>query len=86
MEIVDRSGKKKTISDVSNPLLVLREICRGFKPVEADLVSPFHGGLVGYCNYDMIRKWERLPEGPPEGRICQRPFLPFPANLLFLTT
>ena len=66
MEIVDRSGKKKTISDVSNPLLVLREICRGFKPVEADLVSPFHGGLVGYCNYDMIRKWERLPEGPPE--------------------
>ena len=66
METVDRSGKKKVIRNISNPLLVLRDICRTFMPVEAGLTSPFQGGLVGYCNYDVIRKWERLPEGPPE--------------------
>lgn len=66
MEIVDRAGNKKVICNISNPLLVLRDICQGFTPVGADLISPFQGGLVGYCNYDVIRKWERLPEGPPE--------------------
>ncbi|MFH0844437.1 MAG: anthranilate synthase component I [Pseudomonadota bacterium] len=67
MEIVKRSGRE-VIRNIRNPLLVLREICRGFKPVEADLVSPFQGGLVGFCNYDVIRKWERLPGRPPEDR------------------
>jgi len=65
MEIVDRSGKQ-TISDVSNPLLVLREISRRFTPVETDQISPFQGGVVGYCNYDMAGKWERVPVASPE--------------------
>ncbi|MCJ7685386.1 MAG: hypothetical protein MUO68_13965 [Desulfobacteraceae bacterium] len=63
IEIVDRSGKKRMIRNFSNPLLVLRDISRRFTPVEAGLISPFQGGLVGYCNYDVIRKWERLPGG-----------------------
>ena len=66
MEILDRSGNKKTISDVSNPLHVLRDICLRFTPVETGQISPFQGGLVGYCNYDVIRKWERLPGASPE--------------------
>ena len=66
MEIEYRSGKKEVIRNLSNPLLVLRDICRRFMPVEADLVSPFQGGLVGYCNYDVIRRWERLPRGSSE--------------------
>jgi len=66
MEIVNMSGKKKVIHNISNPLLVLRDICQSFTPVGADLISPFQGGPVGYCNYDVIRKWERLPEAPPE--------------------
>ncbi|MFH1241343.1 MAG: anthranilate synthase component I [Pseudomonadota bacterium] len=66
MEILERSGKKKTIRDVSNPLLVLRDISRRFTPVETGQISPFQGGLVGYCNYDVIRKWERLPGVSPE--------------------
>jgi len=65
MEIVKRSGRE-TITQVSNPLPVLREICRGFTPVETGAISPFQGGLVGYCNYDVIRKWERLPGSSPE--------------------
>ncbi len=66
MEILERSGEKETIRDVSNPLLVLRDISRRFRPVETGLISPFQGGLVGYCNYDVIRKWERLQGVSPE--------------------
>ena len=65
MEVVDRSGKE-TISNVSNPLPLLREIGKRFTPVETDRISPFQGGLVGYCNYDLIGKWERLPGISPE--------------------
>ena len=65
-EVVDRSGNKQVIRNPSNPLLVLRELCRRFRPVEAGLMPPFQGGFVGYCNYDLIRKWERLPGGAHE--------------------
>jgi anthranilate synthase component 1 len=71
-EVVDMSDNKQVIRNPSNPLLALRELCRRFRPVEADLMPPFQGGFVGYCNYDLIRKWERLPgvahedEGLPE--------------------
>ncbi len=65
-EVVDRSGNKQVIRNPSNPLLVLRGLCRRFRPVEAGLMPPFQGGFVGYCNYDLIRKWERLPGGAHE--------------------
>jgi len=66
MEIAHGSGKKEVIRNISNPIHLLRDICQRFTPVETDLISPFQGGPVGYCNYDVIRKWERLPEAPPE--------------------
>jgi len=62
-EVVDRSGKREVIHNPQNPLLVLRELFRRFRPVETGLRSPFQGGFVGYCNYDLVRKWERLPGG-----------------------
>jgi anthranilate synthase component 1 len=68
-----REGEKtQTLSDVSNPLLVLRQISEKFRQVTVRGLSPFQGGLVGYTNYDVVRKWERLPgicpdeDGMPE--------------------
>ena len=55
-------GKKRTLKkEVSNPLLVLRELNKRFKPVAINDLPPFQGGFVGCVNYDLIRKWERLP-------------------------
>jgi len=67
--VVDRSGNKQAIRNPLNPLLVLRELCRRFRPVEAGLVPPFQGGFVGYCNYDLMGKWERLPGSPHDDGI-----------------
>ena len=47
--------------EAGNPLDILRELNAKFKPVTVDDLPPFQGGLVGYCNYDLVRKWEHLP-------------------------
>lgn len=58
--------EKETLSNVSNPLLVLRQISKKFRQVTIRGLSPFQGGLVGYFNYDVVRKWEHLPGISPE--------------------
>ena len=57
---------QKTLEDVQNPLTVLRQLSQTFKPVTSKHLSPFQGGLVGYCNYELISRWERLPEAAPK--------------------
>ena len=38
-------------------------------PVIAEL-PPFHGGVVGYLGYDVVREIERLPDVPPDTSGC----------------
>jgi anthranilate synthase component 1 len=57
---------QKNLKNVQNPLTILREWSHRFKPVNSKHLSPFQGGLVGYCNYELISKWERLPGRAPE--------------------
>ncbi|MFH1481863.1 MAG: anthranilate synthase component I [Pseudomonadota bacterium] len=65
MEIRER-GQTRVIKDVENPLLVLRDLFKKLKQTTMNGLPPFQGGLVGYCNYDLVRKWERLPGIKPE--------------------
>ncbi len=67
MEI--REGdKKKVLKEVANPLDILRDLSAKFKPVTLGDLPPFQGGFVGYFNYDLVRKWERLPGISPLDR------------------
>ena len=61
-----RGVHKETLKDVSNPLEVLRSLSRDFKPFVLKEFSPFQGGLVGYVNYDLVRKWEPRPRISPD--------------------
>jgi len=61
-----RGAHKETLNDVSNPLEVLRSLSREFKPFVLKEFSPFQGGLVGYVNYDLVRKWEPRPGISPD--------------------
>jgi len=47
--------------EAGNPLDILRELSAKFRPVNVKDLPPFQGGLVGYFNYDLVRKWEHLP-------------------------
>ena len=63
-----QGDQKKTLTGVENPLDVLRDLSAKYKPVTVDDLPPFQGGLVGYFNYDLVRKWERLPGVKPVER------------------
>jgi anthranilate synthase component 1 len=58
---ISKGNEKKTLKDVGNPLQVLRDTIKKIKPVTIKELAPFQGGLVGYINYDLVRKWEHLP-------------------------
>ena len=60
--------KREILKDIKNPLHVLRDLSKRFMPVTVKELPPFQGGLVGYVNYDLIRKWERLPGISPDDR------------------
>jgi len=55
-----KGGKKTLMINVENPLEILRNINRGFRPAGDQENLPLLGGLVGYCNYDLVRKWEPI--------------------------
>src|SRR4030042_4765348 len=63
---IQEDDKKGKLKDIRNPLPVIRDLCRKFTPVTIRELPPFQGGLVGYVNYDMIRKWESLPSLRPD--------------------
>jgi anthranilate synthase component 1 len=52
---------QEILKKTGNPLDILRELSAKFRPVTVKDLPPFQGGLVGYCNYDLVRKWEHLP-------------------------
>jgi anthranilate synthase component 1 len=69
LRIISRNGEMEIgqgdkllkLSGVGNPMDTLRKLSADFKPVTLENLPPFQGGLVGYLNYDLVRKWERLP-------------------------
>ncbi len=65
---IHEGREKKVSKDVTNPLTVMRKLCTKFKPVSVKALPPFQGGLVGFFNYDLVRKWEHLPHIVPADR------------------
>lgn len=66
---ISRGEEKRTLKDVENPLQVLRDTISDIKPVTIKGLATFQGGLVGYVNYDLVRKWEYLPGISPEDTV-----------------
>ncbi len=59
--LIRQNGQEKILHDISNPIDILRDINHDFLAVSSKDLAPFQGGLVGFFNYDLIRKWEHLP-------------------------
>lgn len=49
-----------------NSLSKIREILSKLKPVAVPGLPRFHGGLVGYVGYDMVRQIEAIPDKNPD--------------------
>jgi len=47
-------------------LAALEVLLERFRAPKVDGLPPFHGGIVGYLGYDVVREIERLPDAPPD--------------------
>ena len=54
--------------ETEDPLRVLEELMTRYQPVEVEGLPRFHGGAVGYLNYDMVRYVEELPDTTEDDR------------------
>ena len=63
-----QEGAPKILKETGNPLDILKELSAKFRPVTVKDLPPFQGGLVGYFDYDLVRKWEHLPGIAPVDR------------------
>ena len=51
-----------------DPLEALEELMTHYRPVDVEGLPRFHGGAVGYLNYDMVRFVEDLPDNTEDDR------------------
>jgi len=63
---IEDGPTKRTWQGVQNPIPLLRELTGRFNLVTLQGLGPFQGGLVGYINYDLVRKWESFPSITPD--------------------
>ena len=54
--------------ETEDPLRALEELMTHYQPVEVEGLPRFHGGAVGYLNYDMVRFVEDLPDTTEDDR------------------
>jgi anthranilate synthase component 1 len=47
-------------------LAALEALCSLYRAPAIDALPPFHGGIVGYLGYDVVREIERLPDVPED--------------------
>lgn len=65
--IISYFGVDEQISpDPERPLEFLRKFMQRYTPAPDPDLPPFIGGGVGYMAYDMVRAFEKLPDGNPD--------------------
>jgi len=58
-----RQGKSvRKVTCVQDPLTLLKEIMKDYRPAKVEGLPRFFGGAVGYVSYDMVRFFEVIPD------------------------
>ena len=76
--VVATADGATTIPD--DPFEVLRLLLGG--PITGPSIAPFAGGAVGYCAYDAVRYFERLPDTNPDELNAPDVYFIFPEEIL----
>jgi len=59
---IQRDDEVQVIDNLINPMETLRTISNRYRPSGTEELPRFHGGLVGFCDYELISRWEDLPQ------------------------
>jgi anthranilate synthase component I len=65
---IENNGAAEKIPHQNNPLNVLRNFMKRFKPANVSGLPRFWGGLVGYLTYEMVSFFEMIPNRLPQGK------------------
>ena len=57
---LDSAGKRTQFE--ADPIAELRRLTARYRPVRIPGLPPFTAGAIGYCAYDMVRLFERIPD------------------------
>ncbi|GBE04485.1 anthranilate synthase component 1 [bacterium BMS3Abin10] len=79
---IKRDGKKEKKRFRHDPLEVISEELKKYKPVIMPGLPRFFGGFVGYIGYDTVRHFERLPDRRHKGLNMPDVFLMLTDTLL----
>lgn len=70
----------ETTIEKGNPLEILKNLVNGYENCPS--VSPFSGGALGYLAYDVVRFFERIPDGNPDDMNTPDAFFIFPGEII----
>ncbi len=59
---VSTDDASRRICGVSDPTGLVKEIMAKYRPAVLPVLPKFFGGAVGFLSYDVVRKFERLPD------------------------
>jgi len=59
---IQRNNELQVMENLRNPMETLRSISSSYRPSGTEALPRFHGGLVGFCDYELINRWEDLPQ------------------------
>ncbi len=65
---VRKNGGTRRIPHENDPLPVLRDLMKDFRPAPVPSLPRFWGGLVGYMSYETVSFFEAIPNRLPEDR------------------
>ncbi len=63
---IEITSKGKTTRTEGDPIEALKSVLERYRPVKIKGLPVFHGGLVGYLSYDIVRFLEKLPDKNPD--------------------
>lgn len=80
--IIKRKGQVTECSFKNDPLEIVSEELKRYKPVSTSELPRFYGGFVGYIGYDVVRHFERLPDMGHKGLNLPDLYLMFTDTLV----
>lgn len=63
IEILERG---RSVKGKGDPIDKLKQLLSKYKPVKNENLPRFHGGLVGFMGYDVVRFIEKIPDKNPD--------------------
>jgi len=64
--LVQENGQIHGYKHEGDPMRFLKSLLHIYRPVPVDGLPRFYGGAVGFLSYDMVRYFEKLPDGAKE--------------------